>query len=111
MEHVVIFKSDRGPVFIEVAKSSLPASSLVKAGRGDAIRGYVEQAAASFEDALATALSAADAFVARAADLARAPDEMEVEFGLKLGGELNAFVVTCDAEANFTIKLVWKKAG
>ena len=37
------------------------------------------------------------------------PDEMDVEFGLKVGGEAGVFVAKSSLEANFKIKLKWAK--
>jgi Trypsin-co-occurring domain 1 len=37
------------------------------------------------------------------------PDECCVEFGLKLGGEMGVIVAKGTAEANFVVRLTWKK--
>jgi hypothetical protein len=36
------------------------------------------------------------------------PEETEVEFGLKLGGETGVIVAKGTAEVNFTIRMTWK---
>ena len=37
------------------------------------------------------------------------PDTMEVEFGLKVGGEAGVFIAKTSLEANFKVKLKWEK--
>jgi Trypsin-co-occurring domain 1 len=39
-----------------------------------------------------------------------APDEMEVEFGLKMGGETGVIVAKGTAEVNFRITLCWRSS-
>jgi hypothetical protein len=39
-----------------------------------------------------------------------APDEMEVEFGLKMGGETGVIVAKGTAEVNFRVTLAWKSS-
>ncbi len=39
-----------------------------------------------------------------------APDEMEVEFGLKMGGETGVIVAKGTAEVNFRVTLCWKSS-
>lgn len=37
-----------------------------------------------------------------------APDEAEVEFGLKIGGETGVIIAKGTAEVNFVIRMTWK---
>jgi hypothetical protein len=39
-----------------------------------------------------------------------APDEAEVEFGLKVGGETGLIIAKGTAEVNFVIRMSWKSA-
>ncbi|NUK50379.1 hypothetical protein HRW14_08760 [Streptomyces lunaelactis] len=39
------------------------------------------------------------------------PDEAEVQFGLKMGGETGVIVAKGTAEVNFAVRLVWKRAS
>ncbi len=38
------------------------------------------------------------------------PDEAEIEFGLKMGGETGVIVAKGTAEVNFAVRLVWHRA-
>lgn len=42
---------------------------------------------------------------------ALAPTEAEIEFGLKVGGETGIIIAKGTTEANFALKLVWKRPG
>lgn len=39
------------------------------------------------------------------------PDEAEVEFGLKIGGETGVIVAKGTAEVNFVVRITWKSAS
>jgi hypothetical protein len=39
-----------------------------------------------------------------------APDEAEVEFGLKIGGETGVIIAKGTAEVNFVIRMSWKSS-
>jgi hypothetical protein len=39
---------------------------------------------------------------------AMSPDETEVEFGLKIGGETGVIIAKGTAEVNFTVRMSWK---
>ncbi|WP_371650789.1 MULTISPECIES: CU044_2847 family protein [unclassified Streptomyces] len=39
------------------------------------------------------------------------PDEVEIEFGLKAGGESGVIIAKGTAEVNFAVRLVWNRAG
>ncbi|MFJ2766261.1 CU044_2847 family protein [Streptomyces sp. NPDC087300] len=38
------------------------------------------------------------------------PDEAEIEFGLKVGGETGVIIAKGTAEVNFAIRMVWKSS-
>ena len=37
----------------------------------------------------------------------RKPDQVEVTFGITLGGEANAYIAKTSGEASFTVKMTW----
>jgi hypothetical protein len=41
-------------------------------------------------------------------NFADAPEDVEVEFGLKFAGQAGAFIASASTEAQFRIKMVWK---
>lgn len=38
------------------------------------------------------------------------PDEMEIQFGLKVGGESGVIIAKGTTEVNFAVRVVWKRA-
>lgn len=71
----------------------------------------VVKATQSFEGALDGVRSASEALLARLLSLAQPPDEISVEFGVKLNAESGAVIAKVAAEANFTIGLKWQRGA
>jgi NTP-dependent ternary system trypsin peptidase co-occuring protein len=61
-----------------------------------------------FEAALNKVRPAAGAIIEKLQDLSRAPSEIGVEFGIKIGAKGNAFITSADTEANFKVILKWQ---
>ncbi|MFJ9517590.1 CU044_2847 family protein [Kitasatospora sp. NPDC101801] len=75
-------------------------------GRGPAVAG-VERAGETFEQALAGVRAAAGAALAVFRDGSLKPDEVEIEFGVKLTAEAGALIARTAAEAHLTVRLSW----
>ena len=54
---------------------------------------------------------AAEGLLDRLTSLASPPDEVEVEFGVKLNAETGAVIAKAATEANFKINLKWTRAN
>ena len=39
------------------------------------------------------------------------PDETEIEFGLKIGGETGVIIAKGTTEVNFVVRMTWKRGG
>jgi len=53
---------------------------------------------------------AAQAIITRLRGMAQAPDEVQVEFGLDLNAEADAFIIAAaSATANFKIAMTWRR--
>ena len=52
---------------------------------------------------------AAEGILHQLRSLAEPPDEVEVEFGVKMSAEPGAIIAKASTEANFKINLTWKK--
>jgi hypothetical protein len=72
-------------------------------------RGGVIEAGERLEEVLARARSTIGAVVDSVRSFA--PDEYEIEFGLKLNAEAGAVVARTAVEGHFTIKLAWRRDG
>jgi hypothetical protein len=61
----------------------------------------------SFKEALDRIRPVADGVMDALRSLAVRPDDIEVEFGVKLSGKVGAIIASTGTEANFKIKLKW----
>src|ERR1700730_11150000 len=68
----------------------------------------IETVGNSFEAALEAIKPAAVAIASKFRNIANAPEDLEIEFGLKLAGQAGAFIASASTEAQFRIKMVWK---
>jgi len=76
-------------------------------GRGD----VVEAAQHKFEEALAALRPATAAVMAQIEELIETPDEVQLELGFSLKGEVGAVIAKTAAEGSFKLSLKWKPAG
>ena len=66
-----------------------------------------EKSSEALDSAMRTIRGMAERVTTSIQELAARPSEVEVEFGLKLGTEGNAFLAKAGAEAQLTVKLKW----
>jgi hypothetical protein len=64
----------------------------------------------TFEQALRRVGPTSAAIVERLRDLSQQPDEIEIEFGVKVNAEAGAIIAKTSGEANFRIAVRWKRA-
>lgn len=95
-----------GSILVEVAEP--PREEVTRGGRG---RVDVEKAASTLEEVLARLGPANRAIISQLRALADAPEEIEVEFGVKLNADANVVIARTGAEANFRILLKWGRRG
>lgn len=106
MKRLVEFPLEAGgAVIVEVEEAELEAG-VVRASRPGEI---AARAAQTFEAALEKIKPAASAIIAKLRSLSDPPDEMEVEFGLKLSAEAGAVVASSSIQAHYTVTLKWKR--
>jgi hypothetical protein len=86
----VLVETDEDTVGVE--RVSRGADGVVEAGR-------------RLEDALASVRDAAHASVKVLRELS--PDAVEVEFGIKLSGEVGALIAKASSEGHFRVKMSW----
>jgi len=95
-----------GSVLVEVESTS--ADQLIPASLpGD----VATKVAITFESALDKIRPAVGAIISKLRGLVDAPDEVAVEFGIKLSGAAGAIIASANAEANFKVNLTWKRSG
>jgi Trypsin-co-occurring domain 1 len=92
-----------GAVLIEVEEDASGAPATRGLHPGD----LIHTVGKSFEAALEAVNPAVVALVSKLRNFLDAPD-IEIEFGLKFGGEAGAFIASASTEAQFRVKMVWK---
>ena len=103
--HLVEFPlEDGGSVWIEAVDG--PADEVVTRGLGPV--DVATRASKTLEDAFAGIRPAVKALVAQLSEVGN-PDEVEATFGINLSGKLGVVFSSTAAEANFTLKLLWKR--
>ncbi len=103
MKRLVAFplEHDEGTVVVEVDEP-VAAGGVERASRQGEV---AETAQQTLEAALRRIRPAARAVIATLAELS--PDEVEVEFGIKLGTKTGAIIASADAEATYKVTLKW----
>ncbi len=72
-------------------------------------RGVLETAKQSFNDALKPLKEISNSIIDSVRQISNAPDEVEVELGLKFSAQAGIILTSLDSEANFKITLKWQK--
>ncbi|MFJ4620112.1 CU044_2847 family protein [Streptomyces sp. NPDC088812] len=92
----------------EVVKVQIEANGdgLVRVARPGQV---VARATRSLGEMVAAVRPVAQNFVDGFRDMARAPDEISVEFGLALSAEADVVISSTSAQANFKVALVWHR--
>jgi hypothetical protein len=91
---VLVFEVDRSEVSGDLVLASTDPDKVA------------DRARVTLEEALAKLKPSLRKIVDMLKELA--PDETEMEFGLKIGGETGVIIAKGTAEVNFTIRMSWK---
>ena len=106
MKQLIEFPLEEGgSVVIEVEEPE-PEGGVVRAARPGEI---AAKSAQSFEAALERIKPAASAIISKLRGLSDPPNEIEVEFGVKMSAEAGAVIATASVEANYKVVLIWKR--
>lgn len=107
MKRLVNFPLDGGDFLTIEVDEPESTDPLVRASRED---GVVARAQITFESAVEKIKPAAAVIIQKLRSLHDSPDEIGVEFGLKLTAEAGAVVAAAGVEANYKVTLKWQKA-
>ena len=112
--YIAFYNADGSRTLVEVDadEAAIAPGAPVRAGLADRAGDAVRAATASLQDALAAAIrNNAQALHRGVQEISPPPTEVEITFALKATGELgNVAVGKVGAEANYTLKLIWKPA-
>jgi Trypsin-co-occurring domain 1 len=104
--------SDGSSIVAEVDDNdSFESPRGVMRGGGVASPDFIVKANETFDTALDRVRYAAETMLDRLTSLTRPPDEVAVEFGVKLNAETGAVIAKASTEANFKINLKWTRAS
>ncbi|HEV2136905.1 MAG TPA: CU044_2847 family protein [Terracidiphilus sp.] len=106
MSHHVTFRLESGESFAAEVDDPIEDHKTVR-GLGARTELIIESSK-TFEAAIQNVQRAAEVLVDRLRSLSRKPDEVSVEFGVKLSAEAGAIVAKASTDANFKITLKWK---
>ena len=111
-KNYVKYATEDGFFLVEVdGKSEIfSEGGVIKAGLDDKVEEVIYSLQVNFEDALDVVYYSAKSFAKKVKNLPEVPDEMELTFGLKATGEGSLVVAKAGVEANFSVKLTWKKS-
>lgn len=104
MKRLIEFTIDDGTT-MTVEVDELERGGLAPAARPGEM---ITRAQISFEDALEKMRPATTILIKKLRSLPDQPDEIGVEFGLKLTAEAGAVLASAGAEANYKVILKWK---
>ena len=106
MAELAQFPLSGGGVLVVETDSTDPVRRVMRGGTAEAIATATD----TFEAALSKVRYAAEGILNQLRSLAQPPDEVEVEFGVKMNAETGAIIAKASTEANFKINLIWKKS-
>ena len=95
-----------GTVLVEVEVPDEPGMKAAGVSAGK----MVEKAKQTFDAALDQVGAVSEVVLGKLRQIS-SPDEIQVEFGLKMNLEGSAFIATAGAEANFKVALKWMANG
>jgi len=97
--------ADGGTILVEVDAPDTGGGT-VRAGLD---RSVPERAQLTFDEALRTIRPAAESIIQRLRTLSDPPDQVGVEFGIKLSGSACAIIASARAQANYKVTLGWHR--
>ena len=99
--------ADGGSVLVEVADAVAdPGGPVTRGGRAE---GLVTEAGATLESALDQLGPVVKGVVSKLREAADWPDEVTVEFSIKLSADANVIIARTAGEANFKISMHWAR--
>ncbi|MBB4913999.1 CU044_2847 family protein [Streptosporangium saharense] len=104
MTELVRFELDdkEGSVLVEL--DPLPGFERLSRGEGN-----LAQAKVSFENALAGVRDAASSALRQFQAMAVPPDEVELQFGVRLSASAGAVIAKTGAEGHFEVRIKWQR--
>ncbi len=112
-DYIQFSSSDGSTIFVEVEEGKLSShTGLQQAGLRETVGKTIAMAQSAFEEALGQVIKHnAQAFIQSVSSLPVLPNEAELTFELNATGEVgNIAVAKAGGQANYVVKLIWKRA-
>jgi hypothetical protein len=104
MKRIVEYElEDGGSILVEVDVPE--GGGFERVSRGDEIT----KASVSFDQAINQVKPVAQKVIGKLREITDPPDEIVMQFGLKLGAKAGMVLASADAEANYSVTLTWKR--
>jgi len=107
MKRLIEFPLQEGGAILVEVDSAEPAGARV---RGASPTEVAEKAKQAFETSLERIKPVAGAVIGKLRELTDQPEQVTVEFGIKLSAEAGVVLASTGVEANFKITVLWKRA-
>lgn len=105
---IIAFPTDEGAGFIYVEVDEVKTTStggVILAGAD----GQIHQISTKFSKALSPIRQVANDVLQQLQEMAKSPEEVSIEFGLKLNFEAGAVITKASTEGNLKVSIKWKK--
>lgn len=107
MSHLIEVPVENGnTVFVEVEEISSGQGGVRRRASPSDLTVKTTQ---TFEDALDRIKPAATAVISKLRELPVQPEQITVEFGIKLSADAKVYIASASAEANFKVSITWKR--
>ena len=108
MKRLIEFPQEDGTSMVVEIDDSMPEGGVVRAARPGEI---AERASQTFEAALSKIKPMAGAIFTTLKDLAQCPEQIQVEFGVKITASAGAVLASAGVEGNYKVTLTWTSTG
>ena len=108
MKRLVEFPQEDGTSVVVEIDDSMPEGGVVRAARPGEI---AERASQTFEAALSKIKPMAGAIFTTLRDLTHCPEQIQVEFGVKITASAGAVLASAGVEGNYKVTLTWTSTG
>lgn len=105
MKRLVEFPQEDGTSLLVEVDEPVPEGGVVRAARPGEV---AEKASQTFEAALAKMKPMAGAIFTALQDLAQCPEQIQVEFGVKMTANAGAVLASAGVEGTYKVTLTWK---
>jgi NTP-dependent ternary system trypsin peptidase co-occuring protein len=108
VKRLVEFAQEDGTSMVVEIDEPAPEGGVVRAARPGEI---AEKASQTFEAALSKIKPMAGAIFVALNDLAQCPEQIQVEFGVKITASAGAVLASAGVEGNYRVTLTWSSPG